>query len=76
MPTPDRIRPANRTGLTDRDPGDRPGNGQGSRRRACTDSDSGPSSDPAGNGRGTGVTDNDPARIRTGGCGRGWRQIT
>ena len=64
--------PANRTGLTDRDPSDRPGNGQGARRRACTDSDSGPNSDPAGNGRGTGVTDNDSgANSDRPGCGRG-----
>ena len=65
--------PANRTGLTDSDPRDRPGNGQGARRRRpCTDSDSGPNSDTAGNGRGNGVTDSDsgPNSDRPG-CGRG-----
>ena len=64
--------PANRTGLTDRDPADRPGNGQGTRRRACTDADAGPNSDPAGQGRGNGVTDRDsgPNSDRPG-CGRG-----
>lgn len=65
--------PANRTGLTDSDSGDRAGNGQGSRRsRPCTDSDTGPNSDQAGNGRGNGVTDRDsgPNSDRPG-CGRG-----
>ena len=65
--------PANRTGLTDSDPSDRPGNGQGVRRsRGCTDNDSGPNSDPVGNGRGNGVTDSDsgPNSDRPG-CGRG-----
>ena len=67
--------PANRTGLTDRDPTDRPGNGRGSRAsRPCTDSDSGPNSDPGGNGRGNGVTDSDtgPNSDRPG-CGRSGR---
>ena len=64
--------PANRTGLTDRDAGDRPGNGQGTRRRACTDTDSGPSSDPPGRGRGNGVTDRDSgANSDQPNCGRG-----
>ena len=67
--------PANRTGLTDRDPTDRPGNGGGGRRsRPCSDSDSGPNSDPGGNGRGNGVTDSDtgPNSDRPG-CGRSGR---
>lgn len=40
------------TGLTDRDPSDRPGYGRGfRRRRSCTDSDTGRYGDPAGRGR-------------------------
>ena len=63
--------PANRTGLTDSDPGDRPGNGQGRRSRPCTDRDSGPNADQAGQGRGNNVTDSDtgPNADRPG-CGR------
>ena len=65
--------PANRTGLTDSDSGDRAGNGQGARRRRpCTDSDSGPNADQAGQGRGNGVTDSDSgSNSDRPGCGRG-----
>lgn len=53
------------TGITDRDPGDRVGNGRGGG-TGITDRDTGPGADPAGRGRGLtppasqGVTDSDP----------------
>jgi hypothetical protein len=63
--------PANRTGLTDRDSGDRAGNGQGTRRRGCTDADTGPNSDAPGRGRGNGTTDSDTGgNSDRPGCGR------
>jgi hypothetical protein len=62
--------PANRTGLTDRDPSDPAGNAP-VRRRACSDNDSGSNSDPAGRGRGNGRSDNDSgANSDPAGCGR------
>lgn len=76
------VQPA-RTGITDSDPSDAPGNGRGGGARVIiqgggggtgiTDSDGGPCADPAGGGRGhTGLTDSD-----AGGCadpaGRGRR---
>lgn len=64
--------PANRTGLTDNDSGDRAGNGRGTRRyRACSDNDSGSNADPAGRGRGNGASDSDSgANADRPGCGR------
>lgn len=67
-----------RTGLTDRDPSDAPGNGRGSR-TGITDGDSGSNADPGGNGRGrpnrrcgTRITDGDSGRwVDRAGCGRG-----
>jgi hypothetical protein len=67
---------AQRTGLTDNDPSDGPGNGRGPRRgTGITDNDP---NDGPGNGRGgrrgTGITDNDPNDGP--GNGRGGRRGT
>jgi hypothetical protein len=65
--------PANRTGLTDRDSGDRAGNGRGAttRYRACSDNDSGSNADAAGRGRGNGRSDSDSgSNADRPGCGR------
>ena len=65
--------PANRTGLTDSDSGDRAGNGRGrtARYRACSDNDSGSNADAAGAGRGNGRSDSDSGNgSDRPGCGR------
>lgn len=70
--------PANRSGITDSDAGDRAGNGRGGYSASgYTDSDSGPCADRGGNGRGpiiAGTSDADGgACADTGGYGRAGR---